>query len=131
MPAVPTPLNRSRSNNSHHNAHDARAAHADIAGQAPTLVTVSNGHAATDAPPQPEFIQQYHEDSSALREQVLVGLRQSEACISPKFFYDVLGSRLFEAITDLPEYYPTRTEAAISPAPRPRSPRARAAAAAC
>ncbi len=78
MPAVPTPLNRSRSNNSHHNAHDARAAHADIAGQAPSLVTVSNGHAATDAPPQPEFIQQYHEDSSALREQVLVG------CASPR-----------------------------------------------
>ncbi|MFO1267894.1 MAG: L-histidine N(alpha)-methyltransferase [Rubrivivax sp.] len=33
--------------------------------------------------------------------------------MAPKFFYDALGSRLFDAITELPEYYPTRTEAAI------------------
>jgi uncharacterized SAM-dependent methyltransferase len=33
--------------------------------------------------------------------------------VSPKFFYDPLGSRLFDAITELREYYPTRTEAAI------------------
>lgn len=33
--------------------------------------------------------------------------------ISPKFLYDALGSKLFEAICELPEYYPTRTEAAI------------------
>ena len=33
--------------------------------------------------------------------------------IAPKYFYDALGSRLFEAITELTEYYPTRTEAAI------------------
>ena len=41
------------------------------------------------------------------------GLLASEAVISPKFLYDALGSRLFEAICELPEYYPTRTEAAI------------------
>ena len=35
------------------------------------------------------------------------------ASVSPKFLYDALGSRLFEAICELPEYYPTRTEAAI------------------
>jgi hypothetical protein len=41
--------------------------------------------------------------------------RPAGACrlVSPKFFYDALGSRLFDAITELPEYYPTRTEAAI------------------
>jgi dimethylhistidine N-methyltransferase len=33
--------------------------------------------------------------------------------ISPKFLYNALGSKLFEAICELPEYYPTRTEAAI------------------
>lgn len=33
--------------------------------------------------------------------------------VAPKYFYDALGSRLFEAICELPEYYPTRTEAAI------------------
>src|SRR4051812_495493 len=41
------------------------------------------------------------------------GMRQDAPAISPKFFYDALGSRLFEAICELPEYYPTRTEAAI------------------
>ncbi|QJE02921.1 L-histidine N(alpha)-methyltransferase [Massilia forsythiae] len=40
-------------------------------------------------------------------------LRAHEAFISPKFLYDPLGSKLFEAICELPEYYPTRTEAAI------------------
>ena len=33
--------------------------------------------------------------------------------VAPKYFYDTLGSRLFDAITALPEYYPTRTEASI------------------
>jgi len=33
--------------------------------------------------------------------------------VAPKFLYDALGSRLFEAITELPAYYPTRTEAAL------------------
>ena len=37
----------------------------------------------------------------------------THASVAPKFFYDRLGSHLFEAITELPEYYPTRTEAAI------------------
>src|SRR5690606_1670649 len=41
------------------------------------------------------------------------GLLEPRARISPKYFYDALGSRLFCAITELDEYYPTRTEAAI------------------
>ncbi len=41
------------------------------------------------------------------------GLRLPAAAISPKFLYDALGSKLFEAICELPEYYPTRVEAAI------------------
>lgn len=48
-----------------------------------------------------------------LREELSAGLLRPQASIAPKFFYDALGSRLFEAITELPEYYPTRTEAAI------------------
>jgi len=40
-------------------------------------------------------------------------LRARQAWISPKFLYDPLGSKLFEAICELPEYYPTRTEAGI------------------
>jgi len=41
---------------------------------------------------------------------VLEGLARRPRRISPKFFYDERGSRLFDAICDQPEYYPTRTE---------------------
>lgn len=41
------------------------------------------------------------------------GLLGNPATLSPKFFYDLLGSKLFDAITLLPEYYPTSTEAQI------------------
>ncbi len=45
--------------------------------------------------------------------EVLHGLRQSRKLISPKYFYDAQGSKLFDAITRLPEYYLTRTEIGI------------------
>ena len=41
------------------------------------------------------------------------GLLATSASIAPKYFYNTLGSKLFEAITLLEEYYPTRTEAGI------------------
>lgn len=41
------------------------------------------------------------------------GLTASPRTIPPKYFYDARGSRLFDEITRLPEYYPTRTERAI------------------
>ncbi len=44
---------------------------------------------------------------------IVVGLLQTPATIAPKYFYDARGSALFEDITRLPEYYPTRTESAI------------------
>jgi L-histidine N-alpha-methyltransferase len=45
--------------------------------------------------------------------EIAQGLRQTPAHISPKYFYDPQGSRLFEQITRLPEYYLTRTEQAL------------------
>ncbi|WP_148863717.1 L-histidine N(alpha)-methyltransferase [Marinobacter fonticola] len=42
--------------------------------------------------------------------EVLEGLGQTQKTLSPKFFYDERGSQLFEAITEQPEYYPTRAE---------------------
>jgi len=45
--------------------------------------------------------------------EIIDGLMQTPATISPKFFYDAAGSALFEKITQLPAYYPTRTERAI------------------
>ncbi len=44
---------------------------------------------------------------------LLAGLASACPSIAPKYFYDELGSRLFTAITALPEYYPTRTEAEL------------------
>ena len=46
-------------------------------------------------------------------EEIIEGLTQPEKMISPKYFYDDRGSQLFEAITALPEYYPTETELGI------------------
>jgi dimethylhistidine N-methyltransferase len=46
-------------------------------------------------------------------EDVMAGLSAEPKRLPPKYFYDQLGSRLFEEITRLPEYYPTRTETAI------------------
>lgn len=43
----------------------------------------------------------------------LIGLARQPKSIPPKFFYDAYGSQLFDAICDLEEYYPTRTETAI------------------
>jgi dimethylhistidine N-methyltransferase len=48
-----------------------------------------------------------------MREEVLAGLRAPRKALSPKFFYDAHGAELFERITTLEEYYPTRSELAI------------------
>jgi L-histidine Nalpha-methyltransferase len=61
----------------------------------------------------PRFLQLHQADSVALAQEAAAGLLASAAHASPKFFYDPLGSRLFDAITELDEYYPTRTEAAL------------------
>ncbi|OZF56223.1 L-histidine N(alpha)-methyltransferase [Rhodococcus sp. 14-2470-1b] len=45
-----------------------------------------------------------------LRSDVRLGMTATPKWISPKWFYDARGSELFEQITELPEYYPTRTE---------------------
>ncbi|MEN9545070.1 MAG: L-histidine N(alpha)-methyltransferase [Pseudomonadota bacterium] len=45
--------------------------------------------------------------------ELLAGLERCPRSVPPKFFYDAEGSRLFDRICDLPEYYPTRTELQI------------------
>ena len=50
---------------------------------------------------------------SQFRADVTTGLRRAQKAIPPKYFYDHQGSLLFEQICQLPEYYPTRTEASI------------------
>jgi L-histidine Nalpha-methyltransferase len=64
----------------------------------PFLVTRTLPEDATDA---------------ALRADVLHGLTRTPKTLPPKWFYDAHGSELFEKITELPEYYPTRAEREI------------------
>ena len=54
-----------------------------------------------------------HPTTDDLAADVLAGFSQPQKSIPPKYFYDAEGSRLFDAITELPEYYPTRTETAM------------------
>src|SRR5712691_5964088 len=51
-------------------------------------------------------------DTSFARD-VIAGLTARPKQLPPKYFYDEAGAKLFEQITELPEYYPTRTELAI------------------
>jgi dimethylhistidine N-methyltransferase len=52
-------------------------------------------------------------ETARFRRDLLAGLSRSPKVASPKWLYDAEGSRLFEDITRLPEYYPTRQEAAL------------------
>src|SRR6201982_2311128 len=53
------------------------------------------------------------EQTGAFARETVQELSQHPKRLSPKYFYDAAGSELFEAITRLPEYYPTRTELRI------------------
>jgi len=55
----------------------------------------------------------FGEPISAFARDVIDDLSQAPKRLSPKYFYDAAGSELFEEITRLPEYYPTRTELTI------------------
>src|SRR5262249_52973380 len=68
-----------------------------------TLVTV----------PELEIHLGEHDLARSLREDVRTGLTASPKWLPPKWFYDAAGSALFEEITRLPEYYPTRAEQAV------------------
>jgi dimethylhistidine N-methyltransferase len=53
------------------------------------------------------------QQTSVFAREAIGDLSQRPKRLSPKYFYDATGSELFEAITRLPEYYPTRTELSI------------------
>src|SRR4051812_12529019 len=57
--------------------------------------------------------QRLDEQTSAFAGDVIGDLSRQPKRLSPKYFYDAVGSELFEQITLLPEYYPTRTELGI------------------
>lgn len=53
------------------------------------------------------------EARETMYQEVVAGLRRPHKMLPPKYFYDEHGSQLFDRITELDEYYPTRTETAI------------------
>lgn len=63
----------------------------------------------------PALAKEHHLDeaASAFAGDVIGDLSKFPKTLSPKYFYDAKGSELFEQITVLPEYYPTRTELSI------------------
>jgi dimethylhistidine N-methyltransferase len=73
-----------------------------ILSTSPSLQTLETG-----------FIQTYLANADTIRAELSAGLLAPQAFTSPKYLYDALGSKLFEVICELPEYYPTRTEAGI------------------
>ena len=85
-----------------------------------TLPLDISGLALPLPPRSPQFIDLYNPDGQHApaepldaNAELIAGLHAAPACVSPKYFYNALGSKLFEAITGLDEYYPTRTEGLI------------------
>ena len=76
------------------------------------MIRTAPTHAHTRSAELPEE-SEHPGSGDAARREIVAGLVAPNAWLSPKYFYDPLGSRLFEAITRLPEYYPTRTEQGI------------------
>lgn len=64
-------------------------------------------------PKSPRFLHAPVADPAAALQALAAGLQRRPAAVPPKYFYDRLGSALFDAITLLPEYTPTHTEAEI------------------
>ena len=71
-----------------------------------------SGAAAKSLGPLHDYVEYDHAADSFL-DDVLEGLAQPQKKLSSKYFYDERGSQLFDAICELPEYYPTRTETAL------------------
>jgi len=67
---------------------------------------------AEDAP-KPRRAETEDARTAAFRRDLIEGLARDQKAVPPKWFYDAEGSRLFEEITALPEYYPTRQETAL------------------
>ncbi len=66
----------------------------------------AGGERAPEADPSPAPV-------DAELDELMAGLAEPQKRVSSKYFYDAVGSSLFQRITELPEYYPTRTEAAL------------------
>ncbi len=59
------------------------------------------------------YFHELHPPADTMVAEVHAGLARQQKSLPPKYFYDKKGSELFDSITRLPEYYPTRTEIAL------------------
>lgn len=83
-----------------------------MSSQPPSLQSTPSESRSSESRPAEEQDQASPTQSTFARD-VAVGLTAEPKVLQPKYFYDELGSRLFEAICALPEYYVTRAEAAV------------------
>lgn len=72
-----------------------------------------HGNCPKEQPVKPDFFQTSSPDSGDPAAELRAGIANSQAHVPPWYLYGEIGSRLFDVITVLPDYYPTRTEAAI------------------
>ena len=86
---------------------------ASAASVASAAIGVQARRKGLPASPPPEFEDSVSPRHASAREELAGSLAAPRAWLAPKYFYDRLGSALFTSICELPEYYPTRTEAAI------------------
>ena len=81
--------------------------------QAKGLSMLNPAEVPDDLQPANVVFSDLHPRVGNRRQEIVSGLNKEQKSIDPKYFYDTRGSELFEQITDLPEYYPTRTERQI------------------
>ena len=63
--------------------------------------------------PPPPAVANFGPGPDLMRDEVLAGLRRKQKRLPCKYFYDAAGSKLFDEICELDEYYVTRTELSI------------------
>lgn len=89
------------------------AVHGDTPGERRLSEPAQGGDISSYATRAPFEVFDLKPEPADVEAEVVAGLTAKPKRLPPKFFYDERGSKLFEAITELPEYYPTRTELAI------------------
>lgn len=83
----------------------ARGQRRERAARLSRALAIRSGRSRFSAPAAP---------AGSFRKDVIAGLSLPQKAVPPKYFYDARGSRLFEAICRLKEYYPTRSELALT-----------------
>ncbi len=76
----------------------------------PLVSAMTDTSLKTGQTPSLSFYEDMHPPAADFRSDILAGLSKPQKALPPKYYYDEEGSRLFDAITEQPEYYVTGTE---------------------